>query len=114
MTTTRWRRPTRTPRRSRSWTRPSPSTPADPSPLSQLAAICFLTAPDAAVLDAAFAQLAGSRRVDVPLRQHIEELYASRCAACRRPVVVDQFIWPRDGDAPGRKVYRCAGCDASL
>lgn len=87
---------------------------ADPSPFGQIAAICFLTAPDAAVLDAAFTQLAGSRRVDVPLRQHIEELYATRCAACRRPVVADQFIWPRDADAPGRKMYRCTGCDASL
>jgi len=90
------------------------SVSADPSPFSQLAAVALLGAPDPAVLDAAFAQLASTRRVDVPLRQHIEELYASRCAACRRPVVVDQFIWPRDGDAPGRKVYRCAGCDASL
>jgi hypothetical protein len=87
---------------------------ADPSPFAQLAAIAFLSAPDPAVLDAAFTQLAGSRRVDVPLRQHIEELYASRCAACRRPVVVDQFIWPRDGDAPGRKIYRCPSCDASV
>src|SRR5919107_5878926 len=86
----------------------------DPSPFAQLAAMAFLTAPEASVLDAAFAQLAGSRRVDVPLRQHIEELYASRCAACRRPVVVDQFIWPRDGDAPGRKIYRCPSCDASI
>ncbi len=87
---------------------------ADASPLSQLAAIAFLNAPDPSVLDAAFAQLAGSRKVDVPLSQHIEELYASRCAACRRPIVVDQFIWPRDGDAPGRKIYRCATCDASV
>ena len=87
---------------------------ADASPFSQLAAIALLNAPDPSVLDAAFAQLAGSRRVDVPLRQHIEELYASRCAACRRPIVVDQFIWPRDGDAPGRKIYRCASCDASI
>ena len=87
---------------------------ADSSPFSQLAAMAFLGAPDPAVLDAAFAQLAGSRRVDVPLSQHIEELYASRCAACRRPVVVDQFIWPRDADAPGRKIYRCAACDASM
>ena len=87
---------------------------ADASPLSQLAAIAFLDAPDPSVLDAAFAQLAGSRRVDVPLRQHIEELYASRCGTCRRPVVVDQFIWPRDGDAPGRKIYRCASCDVSV
>src|SRR6187551_70639 len=87
---------------------------ADASPFSQLAAIALLNAPDPSVLDAAFAQLAGSRRVDVPLRQHIEELYASRYAACRRPIVVDQFIWPRDGDAPGRKIYRCASCDASI
>ena len=87
---------------------------ADASPFSQLAAIALLNAPDASVLDAAFAQLAGSRRVDVPLRQHIEELYASRCATCRRQIVVDQFIWPRDGDAPGRKIYRCASCDASI
>jgi hypothetical protein len=87
---------------------------ADASPFSQIAALAFLAPPDAAVLDAAFGQLAASHRVDVPLKQHIEELYASRCAACRRPIVVDQFIWPRDGEAPGRKVYRCAGCEAAL
>jgi len=87
---------------------------ADPSPLAQLAGLALLTAPAPAVLDAAFAQLAGSRRVDVPLRQHVEELYATRCAGCRRPLVADQFIWPRDGDAPGRKLYRCAACDAAL
>ncbi|HEX9610134.1 MAG TPA: hypothetical protein VGA26_05085 [Candidatus Limnocylindria bacterium] len=87
---------------------------ADPSPLAQLAGLALLTAPGPAVLDAAFAQLAGSRLVDVPLRQHVEELYATRCAGCRRPVVADQFIWPRDGDAPGRKLYRCVACDAAL
>ncbi|MDQ2673299.1 MAG: hypothetical protein M3Y40_01450, partial [Chloroflexota bacterium] len=90
------------------------SVAADPSPFAQMAAIAFLAAPDPAVLDAAFAQLASSKRVDVPLRQHLEELYASRCAACRRPVVVDQFIWPRDAEAPGRKIYRCAACEAAL
>ena len=87
---------------------------ADPSPFAQLAAQAFLLAPDPAALDAAFNQLASSRRVDVPLRQHIEELYATRCAACRRPVVGDQFIWPRDGDAPGRKIYRCSNCDVAV
>ena len=87
---------------------------ADPSPLAQLVGLALLTAPAPAVLDAAFAQLAGSRRVDVPLRQHVEELYATRCGACRRPVVADQFIWPRDADAPGRKVYVCPACDAAI
>src|SRR6266508_4738199 len=87
---------------------------ADPSPFAQLAAQAFLLAPEPAALDAAFAQLAASRRVDVPLRQHIEELYATRCAACRRLVVGEQYIWPRDGDAPGRKVYRFPSCDISV
>ena len=87
---------------------------ADPSPFAQLAGQAFLLAPEAAAIDAAFAQLAASRRVDVPLRQHIEELYATRCSACRRPVVGEQFIWPRDADAPGRKIYRCANCDLSV
>jgi len=86
---------------------------ADPSPLAQLAGMAVLNAPSAALLDAAFAQLASSKRVDVPLRQHVEELYATRCSACRGAVTADGFIWPRDGDAPGRKVYRCAACDLS-
>ena len=33
---------------------------------------------------------------------------------CRRPVVGEQFIWPRDADAPGRKIYRCANCDVAI
>jgi hypothetical protein len=87
---------------------------SDPSPFAQLAGQAFLLTPDAAAIEAAFGQLAASRRVDVPLRQHIEELYATRCATCRRPVVGEQFIWPRDADAPGRKMYRCANCDLSI
>ena len=87
---------------------------ADPSPFAQLAGQAFLLAPEPLAIDAAFAQLAASRRVDVPLRQHLEELYATRCSTCRRPVVGEQFIWPRDGDAPGRKVYRCPNCDVSV
>ena len=87
---------------------------ADPSPFAQLAGQAFLLAPEPAALDAAFLQLSSSRRVDVPLKQHLEELYATRCSTCRRPVVGDQFIWPRDGDAPGRKVYHCPNCDVSV
>ncbi len=86
---------------------------AEPSPFGQLAAQALLFAPDVAAIEAAFAQLSASRRVDVPLRQHIEELYATHCATCRRPVVGDLFIWPRDAPAPQRKIYHCANCDLS-
>ncbi len=87
---------------------------ADPSPFAQLAAQALLLAPEIGSLDAAYRQLASSRRVDVPLHQHIEELYATHCAACHRPVMGEQFIWPRDDDLPGRKVYRCPSCDISV
>jgi hypothetical protein len=87
---------------------------SDPSPFAQMAGQAFLLAPDSGAIEAAFGQLSASRRVDVPLRQHIEELYATRCATCRRPVVGDQFIWPRDADAPGRKIYRCTNCELSI
>jgi hypothetical protein len=87
---------------------------AEPSPFAQLAAQAFLTAPELPALDAAFGQLAASRMIDVPLRQHVEDLYATRCVTCRRPVVGEQFIWPREGDAPARKLYRCGGCDLAI
>ncbi len=86
----------------------------DPSPFAQLAGRALLQAPDATIVDAALTQLATSRRVDVPLAQHLEELYATRCPACRSPVVAEQFIWPRASGAPARKVYRCEACDVSV
>lgn len=87
---------------------------SEPSPFAQLAAQALLRAPDPATLDAAFTQLAMSRRVDVPLAQHIQELYATRCGTCRRPVVADQFIWPRGAPVPARKTYGCSNCSAAV
>lgn len=87
---------------------------ADPSPFAQLAAQAMLGAIEPMLLDAAHAQVAASRRVDVPLRQHVDELYATRCPTCRAPVVGEQFIWPRGGAAPGRKIFRCATCDLAI
>ena len=87
---------------------------ADPSPFAQLAGRAFLQAPDPSAIDAALGQLGAARRVDVPLAQHLDELYASHCAACRRPVVAEQFVWPRGSDAPARKVYRCEACDVAV
>ena len=87
---------------------------AEPSPFAQLAAQALLRPPDPGALDAAFSQLALSRRVDVPLSQHIRELYSTRCGTCRRPVVADQFVWPRGASAPARKIYRCSNCSASI
>ena len=87
---------------------------AEASAFAQLVGQALLGAIEGPLLDAAFAQLAASRRVDVPLRQHVEELYATRCPTCRSPVVGEQFIWPRGGAAPGRKIFHCATCDLAI
>ncbi|MFN2484230.1 MAG: hypothetical protein ABR509_04745 [Candidatus Limnocylindria bacterium] len=87
---------------------------AEPSPFAQLAAVAMLRPPDPVSLDTAFTQLATSRRVDLPLSQHIQELYSTRCGSCRRGVIADQFIWPRGSSAPMRKVYRCGNCNATI
>lgn len=87
---------------------------ADASPFAQLAAQALMGSIEPSLLDAALGQLAVSRRVDVPLRQHVEELYATRCPTCRAAVVGDQFIWPRGGDAPGRKIFGCPTCDLAV
>ena len=49
---------------------------SDPVPSRSWPRNAFLLTSDAGAIEAGFAQLAASRRVDVPLRQHIEELYA--------------------------------------
>ena len=85
---------------------------ADASPFSQLAAIAFLNAPDPSVLDAAFAQLAGSRKVDVPLQPaHRGALRVALrrlpAADRRRPVhLAPGRRRPRPQDLPLRHVRR--------
>lgn len=66
-----------------------------PSPDAILAAL-------AAVGESA---LAGTSHV-VAMR----ELYASRCATCRGPIVVEAFLWERDAPTPTKKAFRCRIC----
>lgn len=78
--------------------------------LTRLLADVLLRPPDLRHFDAALATLAAHPRGDVGLRDALAEDFASRCATCGRPVVVDEFIWEGDAPAPTRKVYRCAFC----
>ncbi len=41
------------------------------------------------------------------LQTHIEQLYASVCAECGDPVIVDYFIHTRELEAPVEKIYQC-------
>lgn len=60
-------------------------------------------------LDAAVARLGDSRKHGIPLRQHMDALYATTCPACLRPAVADYFIWEQG--KPVAKQVRCPGCD---
>ncbi len=40
----------------------------------------------------------------------MRELYASRCATCRGPVVVEAYLWERDAPIPTKKAFRCGIC----
>ena len=78
--------------------------------LTRLLAEVLLRPPDLRHFDAALATLAAHPRGDVGLREALTEPFASRCPTCKRPIVVDEFIWDADADAPSRKVFRCSFC----
>ncbi|MDE3111800.1 MAG: hypothetical protein KGK34_02555 [Chloroflexota bacterium] len=40
----------------------------------------------------------------------MRELYASRCATCRGPIVVEAYLWERDAPVPTKKAFRCGIC----
>ncbi|MDQ3870897.1 MAG: hypothetical protein M3301_04680 [Chloroflexota bacterium] len=80
------------------------------SPLTRLLAEVVLRPPDIRHFDAAVKAMAFQPRGHVGLHQALNDLYASRCATCGRPVVVEEFIWETDRAAPARKLYRCVAC----
>ena len=88
------------------------------SPLDRLLAEIVLRPPDLRHLDAAVQALATSVRRETSLKQSITDRYASRCASCGRPVILDELTWAVDGAdddrlaraRPVRKHYRCTVC----
>ena len=63
----------------------------------------MLRPPDLRHLDAAFTALARQQRGGMSLRESIERGFASRCASCGGPVIVEEFIWDGDAVAPSRR-----------
>ncbi len=78
--------------------------------LTRLVAEVVLRPPDLRHFDAAVNALGAQPRGEVGLRQALNELFASQCSTCGRQVVVDEFVWDGDADAPFRKIYRCPAC----
>ena len=90
--------------------------------LDRLLAEVVLRPPDLRHLDAAIQALAASARRESSLKTSITDRYASRCATCDRPVILDELTWstePADdghpaGPRPVRKHYRCPVCRDQL
>ena len=93
------------------------------TPLDRLLAEIVLRPPDLRHLDAAVQALAASARRESSLKASITDRFASRCATCDRPVILDEVTWAvesRDEDGtehgprPTRKHYRCTVCRDQL
>jgi hypothetical protein len=84
------------------------------SALTRLLAEVVLRPPDIRHFEAAVKAIAFQPRGQVGLHQALNDLYASRCATCKRAVVVEEFIWQGDPQRPARKVYRCVACRDQL
>jgi hypothetical protein len=78
--------------------------------LTRLLAEVVLRPPDLRHFDAGLATLATLPRGDGEFRRVLEQMFASRCPTCGRPVIVDEFLWETGASAPDRKVFRCAFC----
>ncbi|MFN8630831.1 MAG: hypothetical protein U0838_11085 [Chloroflexota bacterium] len=91
--------------------------------LDKLLAEVVLRPPDLRHLDAAVQALAASARRETSLKAWITNRFASRCATCDRPVVLDEVTWTTEGadedghaagPRPTRKHYRCPVCRDQL
>lgn len=91
--------------------------------LDRLLAEVVLRPPDLRHLDAAVQSLAASARRDTSLKAWVQNRYASRCATCDRPVILDEVTWSAEsadedgrpaGPKPIRKHYRCPVCRDQL
>jgi hypothetical protein len=79
------------------------------NPLWAWLARALATLPPAAEIDAALTRLGDVPKDDVALRTHLDQLYATRCAACQQLTPADYFIRTRAGGLVARH-YTCAHC----
>src|SRR5439155_3812992 len=81
-----------------------------PQAIGAWARAVIAAAPSLAQVTAALEAVADSTLAGAAHRVTMRDLYASHCATCRGPVVVEAFLWERDAPAPTKKAFRCAIC----
>ena len=80
------------------------------NPINTLLVQGLLTLPAPEEIDGATMRLADSLKRGVPLRDHINGLYATTCGRCSRTVVAERFLWDGEENRPIEKQYRCPHC----
>jgi len=79
-------------------------------PLGEWARRVVALAPAADEVLRALDRVGESALIGTPHRVAMRELYASTCATCRGPVIVEAFLWERDAPVPTKKAFRCGIC----
>jgi hypothetical protein len=81
-----------------------------PQPLGAWAREAVRRAPSADAILAALTAVGESTLASVPHSVAMRELYSSKCATCRGPIVVEAYLWERDAPVPTKKAFRCGIC----
>ena len=79
-------------------------------PLGAWARAVVRAAPEPDAILAALARVAESALAGTAHGLAMRELYSSRCATCRGPVVVEAFLSERDAPVPTKKAFHCGIC----
>ncbi len=79
------------------------------NPLWIWLARAMATLPAPSEINGALARLGDTLKDGVPLRTHIQNLYATNCAGCHELTPADYFVWAR-GAGPIRRHYVCVHC----
>jgi hypothetical protein len=79
-------------------------------PLGEWARRVVALAPAGDEVLSALDRVGESALIGTPHRVAMRELYASTCATCRGPVIVEAFLWERDAQVPTKKAFRCGIC----
>src|SRR5213078_1789904 len=79
-------------------------------PLGEWARRAIALAPAGDEVLRALDRVGESALIGMPHRVAMRELYASTCATCRGPVIVEAFLWERDAPVPTKKAFRCGIC----
>lgn len=67
-------------------------------------------APPRAVLQAALAEIASTRKANERLETLIQNLYQTHCATCGQTLHASAFIWQKEVPQPVGRVYDCPHC----